>query len=470
MAAKFVTACFSGGLAYWIASKGSKESTAKNRGINTVTIKFKKAKMKTKTLKQRQQRMLLVLPVLILPFVTFAFWALDGGKGDAMAKTTNEKGLNMQLPDAHNAAGPMNKMSYYDLATADSLKLKEQSKSDPYYHGQPQVDLKRIGDSMNGSMGPSQPYPENSTNGTSYRDPNEARVYEKLGQLNRVMQQPPQSGLYQGYNTPYQAPQASMNTADVDRLEKMMQMMQNHDNGDDPETKQLSGMLEKILDIQHPDRVKEKIKQSEDQRKGQVYAVKTATKNGRISLIDNSADKVKQAENDNSSGFYGLNDTITDYDEQNAIEAVVHENQTLVSGSIVKLRLLDDINVRGKVIPKDNFVYGTVSLDGERLTVKINSLRYRKSLYPVQLSVYDIDGLDGIYIPGAIARDVAKSSADRSIQSVGLASFDQTLGAQAAGAGIEAAKSFLSKKIKLIKVMVKAGYKVLLRDDKQKEQ
>jgi conjugative transposon TraM protein len=427
--------------------------------------------MKTQTLKQKQRRMLLVLPILVLPFVTFAFWALDGGKGDATAKTTNEKGLNLQLPDAHNAAGPMDKMSYYDQATADSLKLKEQSKSDPYYHGQQQADEKRKADSMNGlAMGPSQPYPDNGTNGTSYRDPNEARVYEKLGQLNRVMQQTPQSGPYQGYNTPYQNPQASVNTADVDRLEKMMLAMQNHDTGDDPETKQLSSMLEKILDIQHPDRVKEKIKQSEDQRNGQVYAVKTATKNGRISLIDNSAEKVKQAENNNSSGFYGLNDTITDNDEQNAIEAVVHEDQTLVSGSIVKLRLLDDINVRGKVIPKDNFVYGTVSLDGERLTVKINSLRYRKSLYPVKLSVYDIDGLDGIYIPGAIARDVAKSSADRSIQSVGLTSFDQSLGAQAAGAGIEAAKSFLSKKIKLIKVMVKAGYKVLLRDDKQKDQ
>jgi conjugative transposon TraM protein len=427
--------------------------------------------MKTQTSKEKQRRMLLVLPMLVLPFVTFAFWALGGGKADAGAKIATEKGLNMQLPDAHNAAGPMDKMSYYDLATADSLKQKEQSKNDPYYHQDQQGDEKRKADSMNGlAMSPPQSYPVNTgANGAPYRDPNEARVYEKLGQLNKVMQQQPQSQAYQGYGNSYQAPQASINTADVDRLEKMMQTMQGHDTGDDPETRQLSGMLEKILDIQHPERVKEKIKQSEDARNGEVYAVKTATKNGRISLIDNSAEKVKQAESMNGSGFYGLSDTIADNDDQNTIEAVVHEDQTLVSGSIVKLRLLDDINVKGTVIPKDNFVYGTVALDGERLTVTINSLRYKKSLYPVHLSVFDIDGLSGIYIPGAIARDVAKSSADRSIQSVGLTSFDQTLGAQAAGAGIEAAKSFLSKKIKLIKVMVKAGYKVLLRDDKQKQ-
>ncbi|WP_448635361.1 conjugative transposon protein TraM [Pedobacter panaciterrae] len=159
----------------------------------------------------------------------------------------------------------------------------------------------------------------------------------------------------------------------------------------------------------------------------------------------------------------------TDSVPQNAIEAVVHENQVLVNGSTVKLRLLDTIHVKGTIIPKDNFVYGTVSLEGERLTIKIKGLRFKKSLFPVQLSVFDIDGLDGIYIPGAIARDVAKQSADQTIQAIGMSTFDQSLGVQAAGAGIEAAKSLFSKKIKLIKVMVKAGYKVLLRDDQQKE-
>jgi conjugative transposon TraM protein len=426
--------------------------------------------MKAQTSKTKQRRMLIALPILVLPFITFAFWALGGGKGNAEEKVVNLKGLNLQLPDAHNAAGPMDKMSYYDLATADSLKRKEQRLNDPYYHNNPQADEKRKTDSMSGL--PTQSTPRASayggTNGYGYHDPNEAKVYEKLGQLNKALQQPQQSQPYQSYPNPYQSSQPNMNTADVDRLEKMMQSMQNKDTGDDPETKQLNGMLERILDIQHPERVKEKIKQSEDQRKGQVYAVNTAGKNNRISLLDNSPEKVKQAEANNNNGFYGLSDSISEIEDQNAIEAVVHEDQTLVSGSIVKLRLLDDINVKGTIIPKDNFVYGTVALEGERLSVKIKSIRYKKSLYPVQLSVFDIDGVDGIYIPGAIARDVAKSSADRSIQTFGLNSFDQSLGAQAAGAGIEAAKGFLSKKIKLIKVMVKAGYKVLLRDDKQR--
>jgi len=41
-------------------------------------------------------------------------------------------------------------------------------------------------------------------------------------------------------------------------------------------------------------------------------------------------------------------------------------------------------------------------------------------------------------------------------------SLDPSIGAQAAGAGIEAAKSLFSKKVKLIKATVNAGLQVLL--------
>jgi hypothetical protein len=55
------------------------------------------------------------------------------------------------------------------------------------------------------------------------------------------------------------------------------------------------------------------------------------------------------------------------------------------------------------------------------------------------------------------------------MQTIGLASLDPSWQAQAAGAGIEAAKTLVSRKVKLVKVTVKAGYQVLLRDEKQKQ-
>ena len=79
-----------------------------------------------------------------------------------------------------------------------------------------------------------------------------------------------------------------------------------------------------------------------------------------------------------------------------------------------------------------------------------------------------MDGISGIYIPGAITRDVAKQSVDHATQGFGLTTLDPSLAAQAANAGIEAARSLVSKKVKLMKVTLKAGYRVLLQDEQQK--
>jgi hypothetical protein len=48
-----------------------------------------------------------------------------------------------------------------------------------------------------------------------------------------------------------------------------------------------------------------------------------------------------------------------------------------------------------------------------------------------------------------------------------MTSLDPSLKAQATATGINAVKNLLSKKAKLVKVTVKAGYKVLLKENQQ---
>ena len=119
-------------------------------------------------------------------------------------------------------------------------------------------------------------------------------------------------------------------------------------------------------------------------------------------------------------------------------------------------------------IAKDEFVFGTASLSNERLKITINSIRCQNTILPVSLSVYDVDGIAGIYIPGSINRDVSKESADEAISTLGLTPVDESVGAQAAVAGIQAAKTLASRKIRLIRVTIKSGYQVLLKDNNQK--
>ncbi|GAA4429888.1 conjugative transposon protein TraM [Pontibacter saemangeumensis] len=426
----------------------------------------------------------MVLPLLALPFVTLLFWALGGGReGDASAQGQAPKGFNMALPDAYlKEEEPLDKLSYYKKAASDSARLNELLKNDPYYQQQmasgpswsqdtslPEGNYKSTSPASGSRLNTS-PY-----SGAASQDQNEAKVYRKLEQLNAALQKAPvMSGTKAADDAVYPRPANSLaNSNDLDRLEQMMHMMSQEESGD-PEMQQLNIMLEKILDIQHPQRVREKIRQTSEARKGQVLAVAANGTNDPVSLLDNT--RQERINGDTSlyhasqqNGFYSWDEATAVNARQNGIAAVVHETHTVVTGSTVKLRLTGDVYINGILVPEDNFVFGMASLDGERLHIHVNSIRYQNSLFPVDLSVYDMDGLEGIYIPGAITGEVARQSADRVVQDIGFTTLDPSLEVQAASAGVEAAKSLFSKKAKLVKVTVKAGYQVLLRDEKQQQ-
>jgi conjugative transposon TraM protein len=445
--------------------------------------------METKTHSEQflqKRKFFLLLPLLILPFTTLLFCALGGGRaGDVQASQLAAKsGLNMQLPDAYiKDDKSLTKLSYYEKAASDSQKLEEQLKNDPYYLVHDKTITEGLHQTSDTGLFPlkTRQHASNTNTGlnaspynTSYPDPNEAKVYEKLKELNMAMNGATiQSNRTKDYSTTVRSNQASVNSADIDRLEQMMNMTRNGDSGEDPEMKQLNGMMDKILAIQHPERIKERAKQPSEASKGGVFAVKANTNSEYASLLVNnqegSARDTLRNNGLSSNGFFSLeDDRDASIEQANAIQAVIHETQTVVDGATVKLRLLTDVSVNGTLVPKGNFVFGTASLSGERLSIKINSIRYKSSLFPVNLTVADLDGMDGVHIPGAITRDVAKNSADRAIQSVGISTLDPSIGAQAASAGIEAAKTLLSRKAKLVKVILKAGYQVLLRDEKQR--
>jgi conjugative transposon TraM protein len=398
----------------------------------------------------RKRKMMMVLPLLVIPFLTMAFWSLGGGRV-ARGETNQSQGLNLHLPNPKLNYEFADKLSFYDKADRDSMKLAEQIRNDPYYlHNDSMQDvyLKQITvDAADKFKVP------NLKLSPGNKVTTEDEVMKRLADLNKVINQPEQTVSKNGVS--HDDKDKAMNFGnDIDKLEAMMQTL-NKGNGEDPAIRQLDGTLEKILDIQHPERLKERSK--ENVKEDAVFKV-TKFKLDKVSLLDT----VKN-ESGMETGFFGATSDLSLIGDNNAIEAVVHEDQSLVNGAVVKLRLLNEVRVDNTSIPKGTFVFGVASLNRERLEIEINSICYNKSLYPVALKVYDMDGLPGIYIPGAITRDVAKQTADNSLQLMQLSTMDPSLKAQAASAGIGAAKDLLSKKVKMTKVFVKAGYKVLLK-------
>ncbi len=408
----------------------------------------------------RERKMMLLLPLLVIPFLTMAFWALGGGQAKQNTTAAKQPGLNLNLPDAGFKDDNMaDKLSFYDKADKDSLKKEEWMRTDPYYQQKQdtgfaaadelQLITQNTATKYNQRLNTS-PYEVSGSNP-------EDKLMQKISLLQKEMnKQPGEDNTLQ--KETFQTNQDDEFSTEVSRLENMMQGM-NSGNSEDPEMKQLGSTLDKILDIQHPQRVKNRLREKSLQQKEVVFAISKTSSPNNISLLDTSKKRVLK-----NDGFFGIEEKTGDDISDNAIEAVVYSNQVLVSGAVIQLRLSTDIYINGVLIPKGNPVNGIAALNNECLEVEINSIRYGNSLFPVKLELYDMDGLPGIYIPGSISRDVAKQSADNGLQLMELTSVDPSLKAQAAAAGINTVKSLLSRKVKQVKVMVKEGYKVLLRD------
>jgi len=106
---------------------------------------------------------------------------------------------------------------------------------------------------------------------------------------------------------------------------------------------------------------------------------------------------------------------------QDFIKAIIDENETTYAGSRLRLRLLEDIRTAGYLIPKGTYLYALVSgFSQQRVTLTINSIMAGGKIFPVKLSVYDLDGLPGLFVPESAFRDFTKDLSGNSIQGVSL--------------------------------------------------
>ena len=101
--------------------------------------------------------------------------------------------------------------------------------------------------------------------------------------------------------------------------------------------------------------------------------------------------------------------TIANADEEpNLIKAIIDENVKAVDGSRVRLRLLDDIEINEVVVPKGTYLYAQMSGFGsQRGKGRVKSILIHDELIKVNLSIYDTDGLEGLYVPSSSFRETS---------------------------------------------------------------
>lgn len=124
------------------------------------------------------------------------------------------------------------------------------------------------------------------------------------------------------------------------------------------------------------------------------------------------------------------------------------------------------------ILPRNTLIVGTGKIQGERLDISITSLEYCGTIIPVELTVYDSDGQQGIYIPNSMEINAAKEVAANMGQNLGTtvsitnqSAGDQLLSELGKGA-IQGASQYISKKIRTVKVHLKEGYRVMIFQNK----
>lgn len=204
--------------------------------------------------------------------------------------------------------------------------------------------------------------------------------------------------------------------------------------------------------------------------------------NGKIEVNENEVNSID--ENTTSSKVVKLVKKPSDYfhtladnePEPKLIKAIIDEDIKAVDGSRVRLRLLDDVEINELIVPKGAYLYAIMNGFGsQRVKGNVKSLMVADELVKVNLTLYDTDGLEGLYVPGSAFRETSKDVASSTLggnvsmnNGTGGNSFTQW-GMQAVQNAYQRTSNALSKSVKKNKAKLKYGTFVYLVNGKDQK-
>ena len=157
--------------------------------------------------------------------------------------------------------------------------------------------------------------------------------------------------------------------------------------------------------------------------------------------------------------------------QRNTLLVVVDHTTILREGDYVALRLLESAHIGELRIPRQSLLIAQAKLGGNRLHLLVKSLEIGGHIIPVKLSAYDLDGQEGIYVPGAEQVSALKEVGANIGGSVGTSftfassAKDQIISEAARGV-MQGASQLLQKKLRTLQVTLKGGYRLFLVSSK----
>ena len=416
---------------------------------------------------QRQKRKkMLVYPLMGLMFLG-SLWLIFAPSAEEKAAEQAGTGFNTDMPLPTDAAIIGDKEKAYEQAkleeqrrernraVQDLASLFESEEGQENKDSEEDYDLLNPGGSSSGYTGGGNRTPTAiHSSANAYRD-----INTTLGNF---------------YDSPEEDPEKEELQKRVEELEAMMEQQQEQPSSMDEQIALLEKSYELAAKYTGKNGQQENTVTEENEkptvRNGKAVAMPVGQVRERV--VSSLAQPMSDAEF--VAGYtgernFGFNTAIgmTGEESKNTIAACVHADQTITDGQAVRLRLLEPMRLAGRIIPRNTVVVGGARVQGERLGIELTSIEYGGTIIPVELAVFDSDGQEGIFIPGSMEIDAVKEIAANMGNSLGSSiNISTNAGAQLAsdlGKGvIQGTSQYIAKKMRTVKVHLKAGYKVLL--------
>lgn len=380
-----------------------------------------------------------VLPLLALPFLLlFVYVGTQFTKEDT-SKKDKPKELSLSLGESQDSI--MTKNDAYDAffkkednrTMLEGLNKEEDSLLN--YGDQLSLAQKRKIDSLKAVSGRQNGY-QGKGNPSSYYNPNQQnndKDYKRSSEIIRMLNDKSYGKPENNYaDTPKEKTQ-SVQQDPVKYLKQQMLVMDSLEKSRDPEYQSKLAAEQRLK----------------------------ANKEKMDEFLNSTFNVSKSGINSGFNAFYKEN-------ENSFIKAVIDENNKGFLGSRIRFRLLEDIFVGNRKLDKGSILYGQISgFSMQRVDLKIVSVYTKGEIFPVNLSIYDVDGMKGLYVPQSVFREMIREMGSNSVQGtqmdMGSEGFFTSIGSKL----FTSTSKSIANLIKTNKAKLKYNSYVFLIDEKQ---
>lgn len=386
-----------------------------------------------------------IIPLIVLPFVMFF-----GYQGNQMLSKDDKK--EIKKDELSTSLGE----------TQDSILSKNEA-YDQFFEKKDDRTMLDGLDKENDSM-------------NIYSDNLDAKQKRYIDSLNyvRKQQEKRDNEMRKSYYNPT-APKYSNDDKDYKRSADIIRMLNDGGSGKTSQDKYDSRTADNYYkkDNSENDPVKnlkkqmlmmDSLEKSRDPKfQAQYKAEQTLKKNKeKMEKFLNSSLTVKKA------GISNEFNTISVKKEPNYVKAVIDEDIKGYLGSRIRFRLLEDVQAGRYVIPKGTILYGQISgFTLQRVNLNVVSVLVDGNILPINLSVFDIDGMQGLFVPASAFREMMRELGTNSVQGTTLESGSESFFTSMASNLFSSASQTISNIIRKNKAKLKYNTYIYLINEKE---